>query len=149
MQARIPARVKDVWAIVDDVRRLPMWFAFCDRAELIEGSGIGRKQRTWGRWGSKRFEVDQVVTAYEPGKLLAWRHEAERLDGKPAPGFAAETRFSIWLEPDAGGTRVRLVSQQESAGRIRGLMMRLGSKRDIAAKMQKSLDRLQMVAAAM
>lgn len=147
--AIVPARPDAVWTVVEDVRRLPMWFAFCEKAELLEGGGIGRRQRITGRWGSRRSEVDQVVTAYEPGRLLSWKHEAERLDGKPAPRFAKGTLFSIWLEPDAGGTKVRLISQQEPAGPIRGLIIRLAGNREVARKMDKSLERLRMVAAAL
>lgn len=146
-EAIIPARPDEVWAIVEDVRRLPMWFAFCDRAELIEGSGIGRRQRIGGRWGPRRAEIDQVVTAYEPGRLLAWRHEAERLNGKPAPQYSKDTQLSIWLEADGGGTRVRLVSRQEPAGPIRGLLMKMGAGKEIGSKLDKSLERLKMVAA--
>ncbi|MGH2785616.1 MAG: SRPBCC family protein [Actinomycetota bacterium] len=147
-EAHLPAKPQEVWAIIEDVRRLPMWFAFCDRAELIDGAGIGRRQRISGRWGPRRAEIDQVVTAYEPGRLLSWRHEAERLNGKPAPRYAKETVFSVWLEPDGGGTRVRLVSQQEPAGAVRGMLMRMTAAREIASKMEKSLDRLKMVSAA-
>ncbi|MGH2793576.1 MAG: SRPBCC family protein [Actinomycetota bacterium] len=147
-EAHLQAKPQDVWTIVEDVRRLPMWFAFCDRAELLEGAGIGRRQRIGGRWGSRRSEIDQVVTAYEPGRLLTWRHEAERLNGKTAPRFSKETTFSVWLEPDGGGTRVRLVSQQEPAGPVRGMLMRMTASREIAAKMEKSLERLKMVSAA-
>ena len=148
-EAHVVAKPDDVWTIVEDVRRLPMWFAFCDRAELLEGSGIGRRQRIGGRWGGRRSEIDQVVTAYEPGRLLAWRHEAERLNGKPAPRYAKETTFSVWLEPDGGGTLVRLVSQQEPAGAIRGSLMKIMGKREIAKRMEKSLERLEMVTAAL
>ena len=148
-EAHLVARPDDVWTIVEDVRRLPMWFAFCDRAELLEGSGIGRRQRIGGAWGGRRSEIDQVVTAYEPGRLLAWRHEAERLNGKPAPRYAKETTFSVWLEPDGGGTLVRLVSQQEPAGAIRGFLMKMMGKREIGSRMDKSLERLKMVTAAL
>jgi hypothetical protein len=37
------------------------WFAFADRMELIEGSGIGRRQRLHGHWGRKRSEIDQEI----------------------------------------------------------------------------------------
>ncbi|MGH2727418.1 MAG: SRPBCC family protein [Actinomycetota bacterium] len=148
-EAVVPARPDAVWTVVEDVRRLPMWLAFCERAELLEGSGIGRRQRIAGRWGSRRSEVDQVVTAYEPGRLLVWRHEAERINGKPAPRFASETTFSIWLEAESGGTRVRLVSSQEPAGPIRGLIMKIAGNREVARRMEKSLERLGMVSASL
>ena len=145
-EAIVSARPDEVWSIVEDVRRLPMWFAFCDRAELLEGSGIGRRQRIGGRWGPRRAEIDQVVTAYEPGRLLTWRHEAERLNGKPAPRYSKDTQFSVWLEAEGGGTLVRLVSRQEPAGPIKGMMMRMTANKEIASKLDKSLERLKMVA---
>ena len=149
-EAVVPARPDAVWTIVEDVRRLPMWFAFCERAELLEGAGIGRRQRIGGRLGPNRSEIDQVVTAYEPGRLLTWRHEAERLNGKPAPSRSgSETTFSVWLEADGGGTKVRLVSRQEPAGPIRALMMKITGGREVSRKMEKSLERLAMVTASL
>jgi len=103
---------------------------------------VGRKQRLHGRWGRKRAEIDQVVTEYLPGKVLAWRHEAERLDGQPAPEFAMETAFAIRLQPEGSGTRVRLESRQEPAGPVRGLMIRLFGKREVAGHMDRSLASL-------
>ena len=70
------------------------------------GEGVGQKRRQHGHWGKKPSEVDQEMTAFEPERRLAWRHLAERLDGKPAPRFAASTDFSIELAPAPAGTRV-------------------------------------------
>jgi hypothetical protein len=56
-----------------------------------------------------------MVVEHEPGRLLAWRHEAERLDGRPAPRFATEMRFCVRLEPEDGATRVRLESRRQPA----------------------------------
>jgi hypothetical protein len=103
---------------------------------------VGRRQRIYGRWGRKRSEVDQVVVEREEGRVLAWRHEAERLDGKPAPRFASETLFEIRLEPEGDGTRVRLHSRQQPAGPIRGLVIRAFGKREVAQHMERSLERL-------
>src|ERR671930_2742247 len=101
------------------------------REQLLAGEGVGRRQRIHGRWGKKQSEIDQLVTAYEPERLLEWRHEAERLDGKPAPRFAKETRFSIRLEPDGGKTRVVLHSRQEPASAVRGLVIRAFGRREV------------------
>ncbi len=57
--------------------------------------------------------------AWEPERTLAWRHQAERLDGKPAPRFAASTDFTIEL--DAGRRAAHacaLHSAQEPAGPV-------------------------------
>lgn len=144
-ERRVEAPALEVWGLVDDPARLHEWFTFAERVELLEGEGVGRRQRMYGRWGKKRSEVDQVIVEHEPGRVLAWRHEAERLDGKPAPRFAADTHFAVRLDPDDGGTRVRLESRQEPAGALRGFVMRLLGTREIAGHMERSLDRLQSV----
>lgn len=132
-----------VWALVDDPARLGEWLASAERGELLEGAGAGRRQRIYGRWGRRRSEVDQVVIRYEPGRALGWRHEAERLDGRPAPAFARETRFTIVLEAAGdGATRVRLESRQEPASALKGVVIRLVGKREIAANLERSLERL-------
>ena len=95
----IPAAAQAIWPLLDEPARLHEWFAFADGGEVIEGAGVGRRQRMHGHWGRKRSEIDQVVVEHEPPRRLAWRHEAERLDGKPAPRFAAQTVFSATLEP--------------------------------------------------
>jgi uncharacterized protein YndB with AHSA1/START domain len=130
-----------VWALLEP-ERMGEWFAFADRFEVLEGEGAGRRQRMHGTWGRKRSEIDQVVVAHEPPRRLAWRHKAERLDGRPAPRFAASTEFSATLEPDGGGTRVTLRSEQEPASALRGLVIRLFGRREVAQKLEESLDAL-------
>jgi uncharacterized protein YndB with AHSA1/START domain len=141
-EATIAATPAEVWRLVDDPARLPEWFTFAERAEVREGEGFGRRQRIYGRWGKKQSEIDQLVTAYEPERLLEWRHEAERLDGKPAPRFAAETRFAIRLEPAGAGTRVVLHSRQRPAGLLRGFVLRLFAGRQVGQQLERSLERI-------
>jgi uncharacterized protein YndB with AHSA1/START domain len=138
----IPAPAAQVWPLVDDPAGMAQWFAFADRMELIEGTGLGRRQRLYGHWGSKRSEIDQQVIAYDPPTRLAWRHEAERLDGKPAPKFAAETVFTIELVPSNNATLVRLSSAQRPAGLFQGLVMRAFGTREIAKLLDQSLNAL-------
>jgi uncharacterized protein YndB with AHSA1/START domain len=142
-EARVPAGVDQVWAIVSDPARAHDWFAFSDRTEVLDGEGVGQKRTQHGRWGSKKSEVDQEIIAWEPGKLLAWKHLAERLDGKPAPKFAASTEFRIELSGDDNATTVRLRSLQQPAGAVKGwLMKRLGTK-DIERSLDRSLEQLR------
>ena len=139
----IPAAPDEIWALLDDPARLGEWLAFADRGELLEGEGVGRRQRMHGHWGRRRSEIDQVVVEHDPPRRLAWRHEAERLDGRPAPRFAASTLFSMTLEPEgARATRVSLRSQQEPASVLRGLVIRLFGRREVAGKLEESADRL-------
>ena len=139
----LPASPDRIWPLVSDPAQLPSWFAFAERVEVLEGEGVGSRRRQHGRWGSKRSEVDQELTAFEPERRLAWRHLAERLDGKPAPRFAKSTDFEIELRPQPGGTCVRLHSVQEPASRPRALVIRLFGRRELAGSLERSLDALE------
>jgi uncharacterized protein YndB with AHSA1/START domain len=142
-ERRVDAEPEAVWAVVSAPERAPEWFAFAERVEVLDGDGLGQRQRQHGRWGRRRAEIDREVTEYDAPRRYGWRHVAERLDGRPAPVFARSTRFRISLEPSsAGGTLVRLHSAQEPASAMKGLVMRAFGARDIAGSMERSLDRL-------
>jgi uncharacterized protein YndB with AHSA1/START domain len=141
-ERRVGADPEAVWAVVSVPERAPEWFAFAESVEVLDGEGLGQRQRQHGRWGRRRAEIDREVTEYEAPRRYGWRHLAERLNGRPAPVFARSTRFEISLEPSAGGTLVRLHSAQEPANAVKGLVMRAFGARDIAGSMERSLDRL-------
>ena len=141
-ESRIQAPAEDIWKIVSDPDRAPEWFTFADRVEVRSGSGVGQLRTQHGHWGKKPSEVDQEITAYEPNHLLAWRHLAERLNGKPAPRFAASTEFSIELTPAGSATLVRLRTRQEPATPLRGLIMKLFGTKEVAQGMTRSLTTL-------
>jgi uncharacterized protein YndB with AHSA1/START domain len=145
----VAAPPEAVWPLISDPEQLPRWFGFAERVEVLEGEGEGQLRRQHGHWGSKPSEVDQELTAFDPPRRLAWRHLAERLDGKPAPRFAASTDFSAELieEPAGGGTRVRLTSAQVPASKPRGLVMRAFGRRDIEKTLRTSLDALEAIVA--
>jgi uncharacterized protein YndB with AHSA1/START domain len=141
-QRSVPATPERLWPLINDVDQLSQWFTFAEKIELLEGSGEGRRQRLHGRWGRKRSEIDQRVVVYRPHEELAWEHEAERLDGQPAPVFAKSTRFSIRLIPNGDGSIVELRSRQVPASRARGVVMNLFGKREVADQMERSLAEL-------
>ncbi|MDQ4143416.1 MAG: SRPBCC domain-containing protein [Actinomycetota bacterium] len=135
----VEAPVEELWPYVDDVDKLAEWFSAAERIEALGGSGAGRRQRAHGRWGKKTFEVDQVVTQHQEPYLIAWEHESERLDGEPAPKLARSTRFEIRLIPRPEGAMVRLESVQEPVGPLKGAVIRLFGKREVARHMENSL----------
>jgi uncharacterized protein YndB with AHSA1/START domain len=145
----IPAAPDAIWPLLDDPARLGEWFAFADGGETLEGAGVGRRQRMHGHWGRKRSEIDQVVVEHAPPRRIAWRHEAERLDGKPAPRFAASTQFTMTLDAvERGASRLTLHSEQEPASPLRGLVIRLFGRREVAQKLEESLARIEALFAA-
>lgn len=141
-EREIAATPAKLWSLVDEPARLGEWFTFADSCKLLSGVGLGRRQRMYGHWGKKKSEIDQLVVEHVPERLLAWKHEAERLDGKPAPKFARDTHFTIRLEPSERGTRVVLRSRQEPNGFLRGLVIRMFGSREIADNLERSLDNL-------
>jgi uncharacterized protein YndB with AHSA1/START domain len=145
-EAYVDGPPEGVWDWIASVDRMAEWLTFADRVELISGTGVGRRQRLHGQWGGKRSEIDQEVTEYDPPRVLAWRHLAERLDGRPAPRFARSTEFRIVLAGAGDGTQVRLESRQEPVNWIGGVAMRLFGAREVSGHMKRSLQRLSILA---
>jgi len=141
----LDAPLKQVWDLVEPVERLPEWFTGIETAELLVGQGLGRKQRVGGRWGNHRFQIDQTVIDYQPGRRLVWRHDTERLDGKPAPMMSRETEFGIHLRDIAPRTLVQLTSRHVPGNMFKGLLVRLIAVPRIARMMERSLAKIAQV----
>ena len=135
-----------LWPLIADAARLPEWLDFGERVEPLGGTGLGRRLRLHGHWGDRQSEVDVIVVEEDAPRRLAWRHEAERLNHRPAPAFARETVFAIEVAPAGTGARVRLESRQQPATWLHGLMIRLMGSRLAGQAMQRSLRRLAAVA---
>jgi hypothetical protein len=113
--------------------------------EVLEGDGLGRRQRVSSQWKGQESEVDQVVTAFQPERHLEWRHEAERLGGRPAPRFSAETVLSISLDPNGPDTtRVVMTSRQRPADPDKEVALR-GNSEYLGKMFEASLERLEAV----
>ncbi len=139
--------LNQVWDLIEPVERLPEWFTGMETAELLAGRGLGRKQLVGGRWGRRRFQIDQTVIRYAPGRRLVWRHDTERLDGKPAPMMSRETEFEIHLRDLAPGTLVQLTSRQIPGNVVKGLLIRLIAAPRIARMMERSLAKIAEILA--
>jgi len=139
----IPAPAPRVWEVIASADRLPEWYARSDKVEVLEGAGLGRRQRISSTWRGQESEVDQVISAFEPGRLLEWRHESERLGGVPAPRFALETVVRIKLEADGpDSTRVVMESRQRPADADKEQQIR-GNSAYLAKMFETSLERLE------
>ncbi len=139
---RVDASPERVWHVVSRADRAAEWFALAERVEVTSGAGCGELRTHYGRWGRRRSEIDLEVVEYRRPTVFAWRHVAERLDGRPAPKFASRTEFRIELEPSGAGTLVRLRSVQEPASALKGLLIKAFGRAEVARGMEKSLRRL-------
>ena len=147
-QRTLPFPPERLWAIIEPVTRLPEWFAGFETAELLSGTGLGRRQRVGGQWGRHRFQIEQTVVAYEPNRRLAWEHDTEMVDSRPAPKISRHTESWIELDPDSSGagTRVRIFSRQTPNNIFARIIIRHVAAKRIGANIQASLSRLEELA---
>jgi uncharacterized protein YndB with AHSA1/START domain len=144
-ERNISAPAARVWEVVAEAERLPEWYARAASVEVLDGAGLGRRQRLRSEWRGQDSEVDQLITAFEPERLLEWRHEAERLGGQPAPRFALEDVVRIELEAQGpNATRVVMESRQRPADPEKEQAMR-GNSEYLGKMLETSLERLEQV----
>jgi carbon monoxide dehydrogenase subunit G len=80
----IPAAPHAVWKLLSDLTRLKDWlpieaeFTFTNGTQAAPGVVIGVKRPS----GMGLIELEQHFDRVEEPKLLAWRHEKEKLGGK-------------------------------------------------------------------
>jgi hypothetical protein len=131
-----------VWSVIEPADNISSWFQLADRTELISGSGKGRRQRMYVKWGGKQVEIEQEVVDYEPMKLIRWKHTKELIDGQPAPLISDEVFFTVKLSPAGEATSVILLSENFPAGFVNRLLIQIIAKPRIAAALNKSLAML-------
>jgi carbon monoxide dehydrogenase subunit G len=144
---RILAPPDRVWPFVDDITQWPRWFTEADRGEVLEGSGVGRRQRMFGHARGKATEIDSVVTHRDPPGLLRWHHEAERVDGKPGSVvFARDATAEVTIQSDGNGSLVTYRLLAEPGSLFNTFMLRVMAPGPIRKSFDTSLGRLAELA---
>lgn len=131
---RVAAPIETVWEVVERAEHLPAWLAGVRQAEVVSGTGFGRRQRVQGPAGGA---LDAEVIAYQRPTLIAWR---ERSQGA---GARAEARTEVYVELAAEGleTTVRLIMVRWPDGPVSGALLRWGMRR-VGGDLEGSLARL-------
>lgn len=143
----IDATPERIWPFVDDVTAWPRWFTEAERAEILSGEGLGRRQRMYGHARGKATEIDSTVTAYEPPNRLRWNHDAERVDGKPGSVvYARRATAEVTIEPDGIGSLVTYRLQADPGSLVNSFMLRVLAPRPIGRSFETSLERLAALA---
>lgn len=142
----IAASPEVIWPLVDDVTRWPEWFVEAERAEILSGDGIGRKQRMFGHARGHATEIDSVVIEREPERLLRWRHEQERVDGKVGSVvFAKEATAEVTIAPDGTGALVTYRLMAEPGTLVNTFMLTVLAPGPIGRSFEASLARLAKI----
>jgi uncharacterized protein YndB with AHSA1/START domain len=146
-QRHINAPPARIWRFVEDIAQWPRWFTEAERGEVVSGQGVGRRQRMYGHARGKATEIDSVVTAYEPPRLLRWHHEAERVDGKPGPVvFAKDATADVTIEPDGTGSLVTYRLSARPGTLLNTFLLRVMAPGPIGRSFETSLARLAELA---
>ena len=144
---RIAASPDRIWPLVDDVTQWPRWFTEAERAEVLDGAGVGRRQRMHGHARGRATEIDSVVTVHEPPSHLRWHHEAERVDGKPGSVvFAKDANAEVTITPEGDGSLVTYRLIAEPGNLLNTFMLRVMAPGPIGRSFESSLERLAALA---
>ena len=97
---RVGRPPEDVWAVVSDLGTHTRWRpALVELRQISDGPlAVGSRIHEVLRWRGRRIELEDVVTALEPGRRFALRGGWK----------AAEFELDLRLEPEDGGTRVTM-----------------------------------------
>jgi uncharacterized protein YndB with AHSA1/START domain len=93
-----------VWKVFTDRPRTKLWLTGLERMETISGAhlAVGSRHRLTFREGNRWIQMDEVVTAVEPGKLYAFKSSMDMMKGStvvrltPKDGGAELTFESIY-----------------------------------------------------
>lgn len=145
----VDATPERIWPFVEDVTAWPRWFSEAERAEVLAGAGVGRRQRMYGHARGKATEIDSVLTACEPPNRLRWEHEAERVDGKPGSVvFARHATAEVTIQADGVGSLVTYRLLAEPGSLLNTFMLRVLAPGPIGRSFETSLERLAALAEA-
>ena len=145
---RLAAAPEKIWPFIDDVSRWPEWFTEAESARIVAGQGLGRTQRMDGHARGKASRIDSTVTAYEPNRRLQWHHDAEFMDGRPAPVvYASDAVAEVTIEPQAGASVVTYRLTMKAGNPLFWLIENVLARKPITASFDRSLERLDALVA--
>jgi uncharacterized protein YndB with AHSA1/START domain len=129
----VAAPPAEVWSVVSDPRRLPLWWPGITRVEeatelawtTVMTSAKGRGVR-----------ADFTRLAAEPGRRLGWRQE---LAETPFERILHEARTELELAPAGDGTQVELALVQRPRGwaRLSPLQLRRAARRQVDGALER------------
>lgn len=131
----------EVWALVSDPWSLPRWWPRTSRVENVDVKDGGRRSE-WTKVletaEGRGVRADYRCLSSAEGELYIWE---QQIAGTPFERHLRASKVEIELREEAGGTEVRLTSEQTLRG-----MSRLGSpmmRRGQGATLDEALDGIE------
>jgi uncharacterized protein YndB with AHSA1/START domain len=122
-----------VWSLVSDPYNLPRWWPRTTRVENVEQTSAGKRSQ-WTKVletaEGRGVRADYRCLSSAERKHYVWE---QQLDDSPFERVLRSSVTEISLEPDDGGTEVRLTSRQSLRGlsRLGSPMMRRATARTL------------------
>jgi len=131
----------EVWALVSDPWSLPRWWPRTSRVENVDAKDGGRRSE-WTKVletaEGRGVRADYRCLSSAEGERYIWE---QQIAGTPFERHLRASKVEIELREEAGGTEVRLTSEQTLRG-----MSRLGSpmmRRGQGAILDEALDGIE------
>jgi len=123
----VDAPREKVWAVIRNPERLPQWWPQVTR---VEEAGEEAWTTVLETPRGKSLRADYTVLESVEPERLVWRHEIEE---SPFERIMSDSRYQLVLEPDDGGTRVKLAHRTRLRGfaRFGFIQVRLATRRTL------------------
>jgi uncharacterized protein YndB with AHSA1/START domain len=129
----IDASPDAVWSLISDPYNLPRWWPRTTRVENVEQTSAGKRSQ-WTKVletaEGRGVRADYRCLSAADRKHYVWE---QQLDNSPFERVLRSSVTEIALEPDDGGTEVRVTSRQSLRGlsRLGSPMMRRATARTL------------------
>jgi uncharacterized protein YndB with AHSA1/START domain len=123
----VPAAPEEVWGLVSDPGRLPLWWPGVTR---VEEASADAWTTVLSSPTGKSVRVDYTRVEAEHERRLVWRQEVEQ---SPFERILASATTEIALAPEESGTRVHVAIDQRPRGwaRFAPLQFRAAGRRQV------------------
>jgi hypothetical protein len=113
--AQIAASPSEVWNLVTDVTRINHWWPRATGGEVIDGEGVGRRQRVLIDWGRQTGMIEQTVVQWDSPRTYAWHVTKESTSKGELPPLA-DVQIVVEIRPRGAISLVRITGEYRPAG---------------------------------
>lgn len=114
--AQVAASPTDVWNLITDIERIGAWWPRATAGEIIEGDGVGRRQRVVVDWGRQSGLIEQKVTQWDRPRTYGWRVTKETSTAKGDLPPLADVQILVEIIPRGAISLVRITGELRPAG---------------------------------
>lgn len=145
-QRIVEAAPMEVWSAITPLERTPHWLAGVESVEHTGGPllGAGRKQRVTKLLYNHDVEIDLEIVAWEPERLLSFRHLRESSGGK-ALTSVRDFHTTVFLQPEGLWTRVQVEYSWKVSWGLTWLLSLFLAGRVMGGELKSTLNKIELL----